>query len=87
MYSIRRLTSNARQTVHFWTIIVTIPTQFFFQCYFKSMSHILSHDTIYLLLLSEHANIHDTRLSIYVVTIAINIIYISIVMQKQYFIL
>ena len=49
------------------------------------MSHIVSHETIFLLFQSERVTLHEAHLLIYVITIAFNIIYNLIVMQKRCF--
>ena len=40
------------------------------------MSHLINHDAILLFVLFAHANLHETNLPVYIVTIAVNIIYI-----------
>ena len=41
----------------------------------------------HLLTLTVHVNLHETRLPIFIITIAFNTIYILVLMQKRYFIL
>ena len=41
----------------------------------QSMSHIIKHDTIHLLILSTHANLHETNLQVNKITIAVINIY------------
>ena len=39
------------------------------------MSHVIKHDTIHLIILSTHANLHETNLPVYITTIAVINIY------------